>query len=80
MKKDKGQRVVNVKISNQPLDLNQKYKVTVNSFIASGGDGFWQFKQAETVYEGELDVDALAAYIKANPGLKVPELNRIRVL
>ncbi len=79
MKKEKGQRVGNVKISKQPLVLDQKYKVTVNSFIASGGDGFWQFKQAETVYEGELDVDALAAYIKANPGLRVPELNRIKI-
>lgn len=80
MKKEKGQRVENIKISNQALDLKQKYKVTVNSFIASGGDGFWHFKQAETVYEGELDVDALAAYIKASPSMKVPELNRIRML
>jgi 5'-nucleotidase len=78
--KEKGQRIGNIKISNQPVAMSQQYRVTVNSFIASGGDGFWQFKQAETLLEGGLDVDALAMYIKAHPGIKAPELNRIRIL
>lgn len=80
LQKQNGQRVGNIQIGNQPLMMNQYYRVTVNSFIASGGDGFWHFKQAETLTDGELDVDALASYIKANPGLKAPALNRIRVL
>ena len=78
--KEKGQRIGNIKISNQPVAMSQQYRVTVNSFIASGGDGFWQFKQAETLLEGGLDVDALALYIKAHPGINAPELNRIRIL
>jgi 5'-nucleotidase len=78
--KEKGHRIDNIKISNKPMAMSQTYRVTVNSFIASGGDGFWQFKQAETLMEGGLDVDALASYIKAHPGIKAPELNRIRIL
>ena len=76
----KGQRVLNIQIGQKPLDLTRAYNVTMNSFLASGGDGFWQFNQAPTVSGGELDVDALSDYVQQRPGLKPAPTDRIRML
>jgi 5'-nucleotidase len=76
----KGQRVLNIQIGQKPLDLARAYNVTMNSFLASGGDGFWHFNQAPTVSGGELDVDALSDYLQQRPGLKPAPTGRIRML
>ncbi|WP_204517855.1 bifunctional metallophosphatase/5'-nucleotidase [Brevibacillus fulvus] len=39
-KKPVGQRVVEVKVGGQPLDLKKTYKVATNDFMAVGGDGY----------------------------------------
>ncbi len=75
-----GQRVRNIRIAQKPIDLTHSYHVTMNSFLASGGDGFWHFNQAPTVSGGELDVDALSDYLRQNPQLKLPLTDRIRLL
>ena len=80
LRQGKGQRVVNVQIGQKPLELTHAYHVTMNSFLASGGDGFSQFKQAPTVSGGELDVDALSEYLRQHPGIKPPVTDRIRML
>jgi len=54
--------------------------VTMNSFLASGGDGFWHFNQAPTLSGGELDVDALSDYVQKRPDLKPAPTDRIRML
>jgi len=76
----KGQRVLNIQIGQKPLDLARAYNVTMNSFLASGGDGFWHFNQAPTESGGELDVDALSEYLRQHPGIKPPVTDRIRML
>lgn len=76
----KGQRVLNIQIGQKPLDLARAYNVTMNSFLASGGDGFWHFNQAPTLSGGELDVDALSDYVQKRPGLKPAPTDRIRML
>lgn len=80
LRQTQGQRVSNIMVAGQSLEPSRIYRVTVNSFIASGGDGFWHFNEAPTVAGGELDVDALAEYIRAHPGLQSPVLNRIQML
>src|SRR5699024_8613631 len=35
-----GKRVHSVKVNGKPLDLNKRYKVATNDFMASGGDGY----------------------------------------
>ena len=80
LRQGKGQRVVNIQIGQKPLELTHAYHVTMNSFLASGGDGFSQFKQAPTVSGGELDVDALSEYLRQHPGIKPPATDRIRML
>jgi 5'-nucleotidase len=80
VKQAKGQRVSNIQIHQQAIDMARNYHVTMNSFLASGGDGFWQFAQVPTVSGGELDVDALAEYIRSQKQSVAPEVNRINML
>lgn len=66
MSKPVGERVSNVRIGGEPLDLNKIYKVTINSFTASGGDGHEVLKNAKgaRVDTGFVDIDVLVAYFK----------------
>lgn len=80
LQKPAGQRVQNIRIRQQTIEMSQTFNVTVNSFMASGGDGFTEFNHAPVVSGGELDVDALSDYLIKNPGLTPPATNRIRQL
>jgi len=55
------------------------YRVTMNNFLASGGDGFTVFNEGTNPLGGAIDLDALVAYFGANEpaGIAVPPLNRI---
>ncbi|MGE5702971.1 MAG: bifunctional metallophosphatase/5'-nucleotidase [Clostridia bacterium] len=43
--KPAGERVLEVKIGDAPLDLKKTYKVATNDFIAVGGDGYESLKK-----------------------------------
>jgi 5'-nucleotidase len=75
-----GTRVVDstVTIGGKPVVAGQSYRVTVNSFLAGGGDGFTVLKDGANVVTGSIDLDALTAYLGANSPVAAPALNRIR--
>lgn len=52
-------------LNGEPIRAQQSYRVTVNSFLASGGDGFGQLRAGTDRTGGPLDVDALATYLRA---------------
>ena len=56
----------------QPIDPARRYRVTVNSFLAQGGDGFWLFTKGTDAALGMTDMEALEAWIKAVPLRSVP--------
>ncbi len=61
----------------QPSDV---FRVTMNNFLATGGDGFTVFRdEATDALGGAQDIDAFVAYFGANEpaGIPVPALNRI---
>jgi 5'-nucleotidase len=60
----------------QPADT---FRVTMNNFLAFGGDGFTVFNQGSNALGGAQDIDALVAYFAENEptGIAVPPLNRI---
>ena len=45
------------------VDPSASYRVTVNSFLADGGDGFTTFAQGTSRLGGDLDIDAFRAEI-----------------
>jgi 5'-nucleotidase len=54
--------------------------VTVNSFLADGGDNFAVLKQGTNRLGGAVDTDALEAYFVANSPVPPGPQNRITVL
>jgi 5'-nucleotidase len=79
LKQPVGQRVSNIRIKGQSLQSNANYRVTMNSFLATGGDAFSVFNRGTDVMGGDLDVDALTEYLVKNPGLTPPPTDRIRL-
>jgi 5'-nucleotidase len=63
-----GDRVVpdRMSLNGQPIDPMASYRVTVNSFLSVGGDGFTVLKDGTAPQFGGYDVDALYAYFQAN--------------
>jgi 5'-nucleotidase len=58
--------VSSVLLGGVALDPAATYRVTMNNFLADGGDGFSAFKAGTDRAAGSLDVDALGAYVEAN--------------
>ena len=57
----------------------ESFRVTMNSFLAAGGDGFTGFNEGVDALGDAQDIDALvAAFAAAEPaGIAVPPLDRI---
>ena len=53
------------RIGGVPLDLTASYRVTVNNFLADGGDGFFVLRDATDRLGGLEDLQALEAYLAA---------------
>ena len=62
-----GQRVQDLRIDGQPVDPAAAVRFTVNSFMADGGDGLSLLRQGRDRLGGELDLDALVAFLKTTP-------------
>lgn len=54
-----GSRVINHRVNGAPLADSANYRVTMNSFLASGGDGFAVLFEGTEVVGGAPDIDAL---------------------
>jgi 5'-nucleotidase len=78
VRRPSGQRIVQMRLNGKPIDPARTYKVTVNNFLASGGDSFTVLADAPGRTDLGLDLDAIEAYLKTNP--QVPQLGRIKNL
>ena len=58
-----GQRVVTASLAGQPIDPAARYRVTVNSFLAGGGDSFTVFTRGRERSVGVTDLAALQAWL-----------------
>jgi 5'-nucleotidase len=59
-----GNRISNVRIGGVLIDPGATYRVTVNNFLADGGDGYSTFTLGTNRFVGEIDLDAFARYIE----------------
>lgn len=70
-----------LKIGGVVVDPAATYRVTVNSFLATGGDGFTIFNNGANRLGGAQDIDAQVSWWKANTSAAAPytpgSLNRI---
>ena len=72
-----GSRVSNITVNGTPVDPAAKYRVSVNNFLAAGGDGFTEFTKGTDLTGGPVDLDAFIAYLGAHPGIAPPPADRI---
>jgi len=73
-----GERITAITVSGVPLDPAATYHVTMNNFLADGGDSFPGFRAGTNrVNQPGFDVDALAQYIGANSPVAPGPQNRI---
>ena len=74
-----GERVVadRMSLNGQRVEPAQTYRVTVNNYLAVGGDGFTVLKDGTSAQFGVYDVDALDAYFKAASPIAPGQLDRI---
>lgn len=75
-----GSRVdpASITIDGAVVDPNASYRVTMNAFLASGGDNFTVFAQCTSPLGGEIDADALVRYLGAHSPVAPGPQNRIR--
>ncbi len=69
-----GEKLVGVKVGGKTISANKKYKLAINSFAASGGDGYMKLKDHPSyVNTGYNDADALREYIVKNSPLNIAD-------
>jgi 5'-nucleotidase len=75
--KPAGARIGAIQLAGAPLDPAASYRVTMNSFLATGGDGFTVFNEGTDQLGGDVDIDALEAFITAHSPVAPGAQNRI---
>jgi 5'-nucleotidase len=77
LRRPAGQRILELRLNGQPIGDDAAYRVTMNSFLASGGDNFTMFREGSDASGGALDIEALERYLAAGSPLDPPPANRI---
>jgi 5'-nucleotidase len=77
--KPQGERVIadRMSLNGQAIDPAASYRVTVNNYLAVGGDGFTALKEGSAPQFGVYDVDALYTYFQANSPIAPQPAGRI---
>lgn len=72
-KRENG-KLVSVFINNQPLDVNGTYRMSINSYNASGGDGYpILLNRKGYISTDETDSNALKRFFMENSPVKASE-------
>ena len=72
-----GARVQAITLHGQPLQDGQDYRVSISSFLATGGSDYSVLAQGRDVQGGMLDVDALEGYFRSQSPVPAPATDRI---
>jgi len=79
MSKAAGSRIVDMRLSGKPVDPASSYRVSLNNYLASGGDNLSAFTAGTDLTDkGIVDLDALVAWIA--PGRTPPTPNRVHLI
>lgn len=67
-----------IKLNGATIEPTGKYRVTMNSFLADGGDQLYEFTHGTDRVGGAQDIDALADYFARHHTISPDKLNRIK--
>ncbi len=80
LNQEAGNRVKDVRVDGKSLDINKKYKVATNDFMAVGGDDYTMLMDGELVLEmGGLD-EILLEYVKGLDAIPAAVQPRMSVI
>jgi 5'-nucleotidase len=71
-----GSKISDIRLSGTPIDPAASYRVSVNNFLADGGDGFTELRNGTNRIGGLVDIDAFAAYLQGHPNTAPPPTNQ----
>jgi 5'-nucleotidase len=77
---DIGSKVSDLMINGVAVDPTASYRVTVNNFLAGGGDGFTALLAGTDPLTGMIDLDAFVAYLTANSPVPPGPQDRISIV
>jgi 5'-nucleotidase len=69
-----------IHLGGVPILPDGEYRVTVNAFLAAGGDGFAVLRDGTDRVTGPFDLDALVGYLTGSSPVSPPPLDRISFL
>jgi 5'-nucleotidase len=74
-----GSRVLpgSMSFNGRPIDPAATYRVTVNNYLANGGDNFNVLREGANRVTGPYDVDVLASYLGSQDVVMPGPLDRI---
>ena len=74
-----GDRVIaaSLRLNGQAVDADRPYRITVNDFLASGGDSFRVLRSGTDAVGGPLDIDALTGFIRQESSREPLQPDRI---
>jgi 5'-nucleotidase len=75
-----GERVIasSMSLNGETVDPVKSYRVTVNNYLSTGGDGFAALTEGAAQQFGLYDADALYAYFQANSPISPAPADRIK--
>ncbi len=65
-----GSRVEGMRLNGRAVDPAEDVRVTINSFLAAGGDSFRVLREGRDRVGGPLDIDAFTEFLKAESALR----------
>ncbi|HXC59045.1 MAG TPA: bifunctional metallophosphatase/5'-nucleotidase [Steroidobacteraceae bacterium] len=77
-----GQRIApaDIRLNGAPLQQDAVYRVTVNDFLAGGGDGYTALQAGTDRLTGDFDVDVLERYLNTGVRQATPAGGRVQLL
>lgn len=74
-----GERVTGLIFEGKPVEPDAQFRVTVNSFLADGGDAFKHFTEGTQRTGGPLDAKALVDFLQAHQPYTADPVARITI-
>ena len=79
--RDKGTRVLSVRVNSKPLDPNRAYTVATSDYMARGGDAYTVFAEAEdSEPAGAFCTEAIMDFIRKQGTITPEKVDRIVIL
>ena len=75
-----GERVApdSMLLNGERIEPSKTYRITVNNYLSTGGDGFTALRDGTAQQFGVYDADALYAYFQANSPISLAPAGRIK--